>query len=301
MPKRKTARLTPWLQDRLLRILIQNLLWFPYAWRVPLCGWIMAHLIAPIAGYRRRIRENLALILPDLPAAEVQRLCLAVPDNVGRTVIEMYSGAKFITCALTTPPEGPGLAALDSARRENRPAILVTGHFGNYDACRAALIARGFPLGGLYRPMKNRWFNDHYVAAISRIGTPLFPRGRAGLGDMIRHLRGGGMLGMVIDQHMNSGADLTFFGHPAKTALSAADLALKYDAILIPVYAVRRPDGLTFDLIIEAAIPPGTPKAMTQALNDSLEAQVRAHMDQWFWIHKRWKSSPVTRPALPRE
>jgi Kdo2-lipid IVA lauroyltransferase/acyltransferase len=289
MTRPNRFRLAHWLQDRVIRALIWLLLCLPYRWRVPACGWVMSRIIAPLAGYRRRIRRNLALILPDLPQAEVQRLCLAVPDNVGRTIIEMYSGAEFVTQARRQPLTGAGLAVLEAAKRNHRPVILVTGHFGNYDACRAALIAQGYPLGGLYRPMKNLHFNGHYVRAIERIGKPLFPRGREGLAGMIRHLRSGGMLGIVIDQHMRAGADLTFFGHPAKTALSAAEMGLKFDAAVIPVYAIRRNDGISFDLVIEAPIPSGSPAQMTQALNNSLEAQVRAHMDQWFWIHNRWK------------
>lgn len=278
-----------WLQDRVLRALFWLMLRLPYRWRVPLAGWVVSHLVAPVAGYRRRIRENLALILPDLPAAEVERIVRAVPDNVGRTLIEIYSGAEFTAHAVSHPLTGAGVAALEAAHQAGRPVILVTGHFGNYDASRAALIARGYRVGALYNPMKNPWFNDHYVAAISRIGTPLFPRGKKGLADMVRHLRSGGMLGLLMDQAMRHGAPLTFFDQTAMTALSAAELALKYDALVIPTYAVRQPDGLSFQIIVEPPIPPGTPEAMTQALNDSLEAIVRRNIDQWFWIHRRWK------------
>ncbi|MDE3120851.1 MAG: lauroyl acyltransferase, partial [Paracoccaceae bacterium] len=56
-------------------------------------------------------------------------------------------------------------------------------------------------------------------------------------------------------------------------------------------YGIRRPDGLSFDIVIEAPIPHGTPQEMTQALNDSLEALVRRHPEQWFWIHRRWKAA----------
>jgi Kdo2-lipid IVA lauroyltransferase/acyltransferase len=280
-----------WLQDRAIRALIWVLLRLPYVLRVRLCGWVMAYVIAPVAGYRARVRDNLALVMPGLPEAEIARLLRAVPDNVGRTIIEIYSGAAFTARVAATPPTGAGLAALDAAHRAGRPVILVTGHFGNYDASRAALIARGFRVGALYRPMKNPFFNAHYVAAISRIGTPLFPRGRAGLSDMVRHLKSGGMLGLVIDQHMHHGAPLTFFGVSAQTALSAAELALKYDALLVPTYAIRMADGLNFRIVVEAPIATDTPERMTQALNDSLETLVRAHLDQWFWIHRRWKGA----------
>jgi len=276
-------------RNTVLRTLIGLLLALPYTWRVPLCGWVMAYAIAPFAGYTKRVRENLALILPDLPEAEVKRMVRAVPRNVGRTLIEIYSGAEFVARATAEPLKGEGLAALDAAHAAGRPVILVTGHFGNYDASRAALIARGYNVGALYRPMGDKKFNTHYVDAISRIGTPVFPRGRSGLADMVRFLRSGGMLGLLIDQHMGHGETLSFFDHPAMTALSAADLALKYDALVVPTYAVRRANGLDFEIIIEPPIPHGTAQEMTQALNDSLERLVRKHLDQWFWIHRRWK------------
>lgn len=300
MPEPIPFDLRHWLQDRALRGLIWGLLRLPYRWRVPLCGWVMAQVIAPVAGYRRRVRQNLALVLPDLPKAEVDRIARAVPDNVGRTVIEIYSGADFVRHAVSQPLRGGGVQALAEAHAARRPVILVTGHFGNYDASRAALIARGYRVGALYMPMANRYFNDHYVRAISGIGTPLFPRGRAGLSDMVKHLRSGGMLGMLVDQRMGHGEPLTFFGRPAMTALSAAELALRYDALLVPTYAVRAPDGMSFEIIVEPPIPTGTPEAMTQALNDSLEKLVRQHLDQWFWIHRRWKMRPPP-PAPPQD
>ena len=289
-----------WLQDRALRGLIAAMMVLPYRIRVPLCGWAVAHLVAPMAGYRKRVRENLAHVLPDLPAQEVERIARAVPDNVGRTVIEIYSGPEFIAHAVTHPLTGGGVAALEAAHRAGRPVILVTGHFGNYDASRAALIARGYRVGALYMPMANPYFNRHYERAIGRIGQPLFPRGKKGLAEMVRHLRSGGMLGMLIDQHMGHGAPLSFFGKTALTALSAAELALKYDALLVPTYGIRGRDGLSFTIVVEPPIPHSTPEAMTQGLNDSLEALVRDHMDQWFWIHRRWKGGQRL-DALPIE
>jgi KDO2-lipid IV(A) lauroyltransferase len=137
--------------------------------------------------------------------------------------------------------------------------------------------------------MKNPAFNAHYVRAMAQFGSPLFPRGRSGLGGMVRHLKSGGMLGMLIDQAMQHGEMLSFLGKPARTALSAAELALKYDALLVPSYGIRQPDGLSFRIIVEPPIPVTDARRMTQALNDSLSALVRRHPDQWFWIHRRWK------------
>ena len=240
--------------------------------------------------WKEIVGETLAGSLTDPPASEVKRLARAVPNNAGRTIIEMYSGDELIERAMKHPLSGPGLAELDAAIAAKRPIIVVSGHIGNHDAGRAALIKRGYPFGGLYRPMKNPYFNAHYVAAISKLGTPLFPRDKRGMAAMIRFLRAGGMLGLLIDQHMGHGARLSFFGHDAMTALSAAEMAIKYDALLIPIYAIRLENGLDFQIVVESPIPRGTPEAMTQALNDSLEALVRQHLDQWLWIHRRWKT-----------
>lgn len=280
-------------RDRLTNAAFRGLLGLahalPYKTRVPVAGWIVSHLVAPLAGWRKRIRDNLAFARPDLSKAEIERLVRAVPNNVGRTMIELYSGTDFVDRVRDLPLKGPGAEALEAAHRDGRPVILATGHFGNYDVARAALIARGYRVGGLYRPMKNSLFNAHYVDAISQIGTPLFPRGKKGMGEMVRFLKSGGMLGLLMDQHMRHGVALTFFDQTALTATSAADLALKYGAEVIPIYGVRQPDGLSFEIVAEAPIPHGDPEVMTQAINDSLERLTRRHMDQWFWIHRRWK------------
>lgn len=287
----QSIKLTPRnrIENYILRAIIGLGLALPYRWRVPLTGWVVSRLLAPLAGYRGRIRENLARIRPDLPRAEVNRLVLAVPDNMGRTLAEIYSGAEFVSHIKDIPLEGPGVATLVTARAENRPVVLVTGHFGNYDVARAALIARGYRVGGLYKPMRNRLFNAHYEQAIMALGKPLFPRGPKGLADMVRFLKSGGMLGLVMDQHMHHGEELTFFNVPAMTATSAADLALRYSADLIPIYGIRQPDGLSFRIQVGVPIPHGDPRDMTQALNDNLESLVRDHMDQWLWVHRRWK------------
>lgn len=272
---------------------VRAMLWLgrrlPYAARVRFIGWAASRVIAPFAGWPERIRANLAHVMPEMPEAERERLVTAVPDNAGRTLAEIYSGAEFAAQIADTAIEGPGLAVIEAARDAGRPVIVVTAHFGNYDAPRVALLARGCNLAALYRPMRNRYFNDHYVEAISKIGEPVFPTGRHGLGRLIRHLRGGGMIGLLVDIYAKHAPELDFIGQPAPTALSAAEMALKYDAPLVPIYGLRQPDGLSFRVIAEAPVPPGDPVTMTQALNDSLAAHVRRHPEQWFWIHRRWK------------
>lgn len=282
-------RITDLLVYGALRLLLGLLRVLPYGPRVQLGSWLFARTIAPLAGYSARIDANLRLVFPDMPRSERRRIGRATARNIGRMAVELFSPEGLRTRALAAPVSGPGWEAMQQARAAGRPVILVSGHFGNYDVIRAGSIAAGFRVGGIYQPLRNTYFHRFYLDRIGTIGQPLFPRGRRGMGQMLRFLRSGGSIALLIDQHIGGGEALTFMGHTALTALSAADLALRHDALLVPCYGIRQADGLSFHAVYEAPIPHSTPAAMTQALNDSLEAQVRAHVDQWMWIHRRWK------------
>ena len=273
------------------RGLIGLALALPYAWRVALMGWLMRRVIGRFAGYRQRALENLALIWPDRPLAERQAIAEASLDNAGRTLIENYSTRPFTARAAGTEPTGPGYPALLAAREARRPVILVSGHYGNYEAARAALVARGFTIGGLYRNLSNRYFNAHYVRTMEAFGGPVFPQGRAGTAGFVRHLKEGGQLVLLFDQDVPGAPVSDFLGHPARTATSAADLALRLKADLIPFYATRQPDGISFRVELDAPIPHDDPDVMMQAVTQSLEHRVREHPGQWFWIHRRWKGA----------
>lgn len=292
---KRNAQANPWTRRAILALLWMPRL-LPYAPRIAVISWIMARIFAPLAGYPQRIRENLAHVLPDLPQKEVDRLAINVPANTGRMLGEIAAGKPFIERVGRTPMTGPGLAALDGARSAGRPIIVVSGHFGNFDAARCALAQRGHNIGALYRPLDDPALDRIFHDALSRIAAPVFPRGRRGLGQMVKFLRAGNTVAILLDQYVHGGAVLQFFGKPAPTSLSAAELALKYDALLVPVYGIRKRGG--FDIIAENPIPHSTPETMTQAINDSLEARVRADMDQWLWIHRRWKPE-LDQPATP--
>jgi len=269
--------------------LIRLALVLPYKARIAFVGWVVQHVIGPVAGYRARALENLAMIWPQMPQerrAEIASKCL---NNVGRSFIENYSARDFPKRMAKNTPTGAGVAALEKAAEQGKPVILVTGHYGNYEAMRACLVARGYDIGGLYRNMKNPYFNAHYVQTMEAFGGPVFPQGRRGTAGFVRHLKEGGQLVLLFDQHVFGAPALDFLGQPANTALSAAELALRYDALLIPFYGIRQADGVSFDTVLEAPVPHSDAVTMTQALNDSLTARVKADPEQWFWVHRRWR------------
>jgi KDO2-lipid IV(A) lauroyltransferase len=137
--------------------------------------------------------------------------------------------------------------------------------------------------------MKNPYFNAHYVKTMEAFGGPVFAQGRKGTSGFVRHLKDGGQLVLMFDQHVQDAQPFLFLGKPAKTATSAADLALRYNAVMIPFYGIRNADGLSFETVLEAPVPHTDATQMTQAITDSLAARVKADPSQWFWIHRRWK------------
>lgn len=278
--------------DRILRGLIGAALRLPYERRVAFMGALVRRVIGPLFGYRRRAETNLALIYPDMSPGTRRRLANAVCDNFGRTLIENYSWAEFDARLTQIKASGEGLAAIAAAKAAGRPVIFVTGHFGNHEAPRHVLTQMGYDIGGLYRPMTNAYFNDHYARTMTAWGGPVFAQGRRGTMGFVRHLKDGGMGTLLFDVAAPDGVMLDFMGQPASTMTSAADMALKLDALVIPYFGVRRADGLSFDVIVQAPIAPADPIVMMQDMTDRLSAMVAAHPEQWFWIHRRWKTYP---------
>ena len=263
---------------------------FPYRLRIIVGCVIFRFFISPVTGNKKRIENNLNLVLPNLPESDKKDLIKNCLNNIGMTMFELLSPADFKLVGQKANVLGPGISLLEDARANSQPVILISGHFGNYDVVRANLIPKGYQLGALYRPMNNPYFNKTYLKKISTIGMPLFPRGKKGMAEMMRFLRDGNLIALLIDQHMKRGEPLKFFGKTAFTATSAAKIALKYNAILMPFFVVRKGKTSGFDLHFEEPIEHSNPIKMTQEFNDRLELRVKANAEQWLWTHKRWKN-----------
>ena len=289
----KSERAVHFVSNALIYGLIRLALALPYRIRVRMIGGLLSHVLGPLAGYRRRAMAHIAHVYPDMDTETRKALATACLNNAGRTLIENYSTKDMLARMKDHPVTGPGLDALKQAQDAGRPVILVTGHFGNYEATRAALVSHGFAIGGLYRDMANPYFNAHYVKTMEAFGGPVFPQGRKGTAGFVRHLKAGGQLVLLFDQHVFHAPVLDFLGHPARTSTSAADLALRFDALLIPFYGIRQPDGFGFETTLEAPIAHSDALTMTQAMNDSISARIRANPAQWFWVARRWRPDQI--------
>ncbi|MBS1303518.1 lysophospholipid acyltransferase family protein [Loktanella sp. SALINAS62] len=280
------------LQDAALRSVLAGAMRLPYERRVPLMGRLVSRALGPLAGYKRRAMRNLAMIRPDLSAQNRTRIADMVCDNFGRTLIENYSHTELAARLQNTRPTGDGVDAVAQAASDGRPIIFVTGHFGNFEAPRHVLTQSGLTIGGLYRPMSNGYVDAHYRKTMTSWGGPVFAQGKRGTMGFARHIKTGGMGTLLFDVHVTEGTAIPFLGHDALTSLSAADMALRFDALLVPYFGIRQPDGLSFKVEVDAPIPHDAPLAMMQRATYSLEQRIARHPGQWFWVHRRWKPGP---------
>ena len=156
----------------------------PYKQRVALGGAFFQYVVSPVSKNKERILENVDHVVPELDTVARARLIAGVPNNMGRTLTELFFPDGFLKVIDNCPLTGDGYQAFKTAREHGQPVILVAGHIGNYDAIRGKLVREGHPIGSLYKPMKNPYFDREYVETISRIGFPLFPNDANGMGKL---------------------------------------------------------------------------------------------------------------------
>jgi len=261
----------------------------PFRTRIDLAAWGCRWAVALLPGAQRRLAENFDIALPDLPMAERKRIGRDMARGFGRTMSEIFFAEEHQDNLMDLRATGPGLDVLIRAHEAGTGAVLVGGHYGQWDAMRFVLKPLGIQVAALYRPTNNRFYSPHHERGLAVAGEPMFPKGSPGVRGMVRHLRSGGFLAILADQHLELGTPLPFLGTPARTTLSPAELALKYDVPLVPFFPVRRDAEGRIDVEFAAAIPPSTPTEMMQQFNDLISDRIRAHPEQWLWLHRRWK------------
>ncbi|TFL18023.1 lysophospholipid acyltransferase family protein [Jannaschia formosa] len=274
------------VQAGALRVLLALVAVLPLARRRAVVGRVTEALVRA-TPLRRRAERNLKLVWPAMGKAERDRLIARIGRNAGRTLTGIWFNRDLAAEAEALPVEGPGLEVLRAARAEGLGALIVSGHFGEWEAIRHVLRREGMETGALYRPNNNPYYEPIFRAGIELGGQPIVPKGAQGMRVMLKHLRGGGFMAILADQHLRDGAVLDFLGHPATTTLSPAELALRYGVPLVPAFAPWEEGRRR--IVVEAPIAPGTPEAMMAEFNARLGAWVERHPSQWHWLHDRWK------------
>lgn len=272
--------------------------WWVPVWRLsgavaPLGGW----LALAIPGFRRRAIENLARVWPDLPAARHRAIARSAGAQFARLMVEY---ARLDKWAREVEIRAEGTDHLAKARAAGRGIVMVSAHYGNWEAARLAAKRAGCETGIIYRAFNNRYLDRFTLGLIPLAGEPVLQKGRQGMRRLVAHVSRGGAVMILVDQR-NSGAPFVdFLGHPAETVTAAADLALRTGAALIPARAVRNVAGRRFDVRFEEPVKAPDAETAMAAVNARLGAWVTDHPEQWFWFHRRWRSTIRSRSRPDR-
>ena len=289
--RRAVVRLADLGLTGLFLVAVAPFLVLPADWTVRGFG-ALGRWLLPIWPGAQRIADNLALTGA---GHDPHALSRAVGDNFGRTI------AEFVRLpAMLSRPERrhvEGLSHLRAALAEGRGVVVASAHYGNWEMLRAAARDAGIDLALIYRAFNNSSFDALVAWRLEAAGRPVLHKGRPGMRALLAHLRSGGAILVLLDQHSTGGAWLPFLGRPAATATAIATLCQRSGAVLLPAVAARRADGLSFAIRFEPPVQSAPPLAMTAAINDRIAAWVEADPGQWFWLHRRWR--PRHRPDAP--
>ncbi len=260
-------------------------------------------------GIRKKVVERqIAAAFPERSAADVVALARASYEHLGRSAIEsalLDSLGRDGLLKLFETVDGWPL--VEKAMAAGKGAVLVTGHIGNWELAGAYVAARGVPLDAIARRMANPLFDNFLNATREEMGMTVVLDADA-VRRTPRSLRAGRAVAFVADQGVKGLAStfVPFFGRPAKTPRGAAVFALRFQAPVLFVIALRKPNG-RYRLVVEAIeVTESGDKdrdvdSVVARFTETLEKWVRLAPEQYFWQHRRWRRQPDDTPPELRD
>ncbi len=262
----------------------------------------------PLRIRKHVVERQIAAAFPDLTPAEVQTIARASFAHLGRTAIETALlpgiGRQGLLDLVTRVD---GWEHFERAIAAGGGIVIMAGHHGNWELLAGYIAARGVAVDVIVRGMANPLF-DSYINGIRRaLGLTVVHDSEA-VKRTPRALREGKAVGFVADQGVLGLAStyVNFFGRPAKTPRGAAVFALRFNAPVLFVDALRQPDG-SYQVVIEPieVAVTGNREADVDAIitrfTELLEKWVRLVPAQYFWQHRRWKRQPPDTPMELRD
>lgn len=299
MAKRSLSR--NWAEYALLQALRLVLLLFPINLNLQsskFLGWLWARLMPNIHG---RAVENLTKAFGDeLSPEEIRQLALRSMQNFVATGIELMQSPRLIRRRTWYKyAELKNIEPVLKLAMEGKPAILVTGHFGNFELLGQLMACFVGRFTSVVRGMDNPLINDYLTRTRSHTGLQLiFKKGAVEAAEEV--LKENRFLGMLPDQNAGrKGVFVDFFGRKASTVRTVALLACEYEVPVVVGYCRRIGNRFRHELGVERIIwpedwrdQPDPIHWITQQYASAIESYVRRWPDQYLWTHRRWKTRP---------
>ncbi len=252
-------------------------------------GWLL-RLIGPLTSKHHIAKTGLQIAFPDKSESEIKKILKDQWDNTGRTFAEFP-----ITHRIKAFEDGRVTVKGLEIFKSNAPAIIVTGHFANWEIMATVLTQSGLPVRITYRKINNPYIDARVRKQRERYGTKFLVQKSTHKGgrELLEALKNGESVALLNDQKFNTGISVPFFGQEAMTAQGATRLALKTGRPLLPMAVTR--NGANFTVTFyepmeledtgnrEADVMSGV-----RQVTSFIEDRIRETPAQWFWVHRRW-------------
>ncbi len=263
-------------------------------------GSLGGRLVYWFAGpYRRLARRNLRLAFgEERSESEIRQLLKQHFESLGRNTLVSFKLASMDADEVESHVRYENGHYIEEAAAAGKGVIAAIAHLGPWELfAQLPSLGRGVSPATMYRALDNPFINAHVVAQRGRIGVKLFDRS-SGVYGPLKHLREGGGIGILFDQHAGDlGIWSPFFGRLSSTTNLPALLSQRTGAPVISIAIL--PDGEDrWRVVYQPPHFPETKKrplaekaaTLTATLNRELEAAIRQAPGEWFWVHNRWKT-----------
>lgn len=287
----------------LFKILVAGIRALPESRRCQFMAWLGPRL-SHLPGLRRSlVMHQMRRVYGELDDPGVQRLTDEMYRHLGLMVAEVLGGdlGRYKNNISVVP----GWEALDAALGRGRGAIVATAHVGNFELGGWTLAQR-YSLLDVVKTQRNPLFDRFLQQQRHRYGIQTVPMDESGAA-VIRHLRRGGLVSLLLDQDAGAqGVFADWLNLPASTWPGAARISIRTGCPVVPMALLRTSDSEHQLVISEPLWPEGltdTPADVKNYLNQitrNVSHLVEISPEQWFWVHRRWKSRPTpsTSPGI---
>lgn len=252
-------------------------------------GWIGKTLGPRLSRLHHVAQVNVGIAFPEKSPEEKARILRGMWENIGRVAAEF---AHLPGNALYARVSCEGTYHLP---RRGQAVQFISGHYGNWELTYPVAHQHGIPVTLVYRHANNPWIERMIASQRASQAASMLPKGPRGAMKLARAIRSRMSLALLVDQKMNEGIAVPFFGRPAMTAPAVAQFAMRFGMPIIPARVVRT-QGCHFRATIYPPLSlPNTgdaeadTRAILTAINAMLEQWIREHPEQWFWVHRRWE------------
>jgi KDO2-lipid IV(A) lauroyltransferase len=279
---------------------LKSLEWPPLPLAHSLARFWCALLDRALPRLRRVALRNLSLAMPDLDARAQHRIVDGVFHSIARLLVTFARFSSINPSNLDQWIRCEGSEHFERALRAGHGVLFATAHLGNWELSAFAHALFQAPMHVVVRPLDNPLIDRLVERRRTLTGNHLIQKKDFARG-ILKALAANQAVGILIDQNATpaDGVFVNFFGRAACASTGFAKLAAHSGAAVIPGFALWSDRERRYILRFDPPIPiTGDPARDTQTLQAALEAVIRAHPDQWLWIHRRWKTRPAGDPPL---